>query len=77
MEILVFHANKGKKKSKNQPPRSGNKVLYISDNQSSRPPLLQKEGKLISLGFSHIHNLKVDGYAPNPIIIGIPKGGFK
>ena len=30
----------------NQPPRSGNKILYIFDNQSSRPPLLQKEGKL-------------------------------
>jgi hypothetical protein len=30
----------------NQPPRSGNKILYIKDNQSSRPPLLQKEGKL-------------------------------
>jgi hypothetical protein len=30
----------------NQPPRSGDKILYISYNQSSRPPLLQKEGKL-------------------------------
>jgi hypothetical protein len=31
----------------NQPPRSGNKIQYIYDNQSSRPPLLQKEGKLL------------------------------
>jgi hypothetical protein len=30
----------------NQPPRSGKKILYILDNQHSRPPLLQKEGKL-------------------------------
>jgi hypothetical protein len=27
----------------NQPPRSGKKTLYTIDNESSRPPLLQKE----------------------------------
>ena len=27
-EVLVFHVNKGKKKSMNQPPWSGNKILY-------------------------------------------------
>jgi len=28
-EVLVFHTNKGKKRSMNQPPRSGNKILNI------------------------------------------------
>jgi hypothetical protein len=28
-DVLVIQANKGKKKLMSQPPRSGNKILYI------------------------------------------------
>jgi hypothetical protein len=35
---IGIRGNKGKKKSMNQAPWSGNKILYLSDNQSSRLP---------------------------------------
>jgi hypothetical protein len=34
--FLFFISIKVSKKSMNQPPRSGNKILYMPDNQSSR-----------------------------------------
>ena len=52
----------------NQPPRSGNKILYIYENQSSRPPLLQRRacpalaGETFLCSFSFILEASVDGW---------------
>jgi hypothetical protein len=52
--------------------------LYISDNQSSRPPLLQKEGKffhagsekikLKAMGFGAVEKVLLDWYAKGIIL---------
>ena len=45
----------------NQPPRSGNKILYVQDNQSSRPPPASR-GETFLCSISFIPKAQVEGY---------------